>query len=133
MEFNIQPRPMIGTRLFVDIVGNEKEKIKLYWELKTLSGKIIDSGNYFLPKNGYMLFAGLQINNGGHIEGDEMRQAINQLLASPDIDMVLADYVADPPPPPAPPPPPEPGEQTWFPDTTNPEEETPSPDEDLSA
>lgn len=94
MIFNIQPRPMIATKMKVEIIPPyTADTFNTYWEIITNNGKVIDRGNMAIPIQYMPIFVNVikSIDANGDVIGDEIRMMLNAILSDPSIEIPLAD------------------------------------------
>jgi hypothetical protein len=91
MVFKIQPKVMTAEELEVKIIGHTDTEVQFWWGLKTIpSGKLIDSGNWSLPKSAFLLMGSIELEDG-IVTDVNLKAAVNDILSHPDINIVLAD------------------------------------------
>jgi hypothetical protein len=92
MVFKIQPKVMTAEELEVKVIGHTDTEVQFWWGLKTVpSGKVIDSGNWSLPKSSFLLLGSIELDAEGCITDPNLKGAVGQILSDPAIDIVLGD------------------------------------------
>jgi hypothetical protein len=91
MEFKIQPKTMTATKLEVKVIDHNDTNVNFFWSLKSEVGKEMDRGNWTLPKSSFLLLGSIELDAEGLVIDENLKAAVNQILAHPDIEIVLAD------------------------------------------